>query len=85
MARHFANQDDAPRSTVPAPRPQVQRQQAQRVDAGISTRRVSDRTAFYNLEATGKPGRLVEYNDTKNIFENPEMKETDDYINGRFG
>ena len=47
--------------------------------------RVSDRTAFYNLEATGKPGRLVEYNDTKNIFENPEMKETDDYINGRFG
>lgn len=45
MARHFANQDDAPRSTVPAPRPQVQRQQAQRVDAGISTRRVSDRTA----------------------------------------
>ncbi|HZK31561.1 MAG TPA: phosphate ABC transporter ATP-binding protein PstB [Corynebacterium sp.] len=47
--------------------------------------RVSDRTAFYNLEATGKPGRLVEYNDTKTIFEKPEQKETDDYINGRFG
>ncbi|GAB3945524.1 phosphate ABC transporter ATP-binding protein PstB [Corynebacterium tapiri] len=47
--------------------------------------RVSDRTAFFNLEATGKPGHLVEFNDTKTIFENPDKKETEDYIAGRFG
>ncbi|MDR7330217.1 phosphate ABC transporter ATP-binding protein PstB [Corynebacterium guangdongense] len=47
--------------------------------------RVSDMTAFYNLEATGKPGHLVEYNPTKKIFENPDQKETEDYIAGRFG
>lgn len=47
--------------------------------------RVSDKTAFYNLEATGKPGHLVEFNDTKKIFENPDQKETEDYIAGRFG
>ncbi len=32
--------------------------------------RVSDQTAFFNLEATGKPGRLVEINDTEKIFSN---------------
>ena len=47
--------------------------------------RVSDKTAFFSLEATGKPGKLVEYNDTTTIFENPEQKETEDYISGRFG
>ncbi|AKK09639.1 phosphate ABC transporter ATP-binding protein [Corynebacterium testudinoris] len=47
--------------------------------------RVSDKTAFYSLEATGKPGRLVEFGDTKKIFENPDQKETEDYIAGRFG
>ena len=47
--------------------------------------RVSDKTAFYSLEATGKPGRLVEFADTKKIFENPDQKETEDYISGRFG
>ena len=26
--------------------------------------RVSDKTAFYSLEATGKPGQLIEFNDT---------------------
>ncbi|NLT55307.1 MAG: phosphate ABC transporter ATP-binding protein, partial [Actinomycetales bacterium] len=41
--------------------------------------------AFYSLEATGKPGRLVEFGDTKKIFENPDQKETEDYIAGRFG
>ena len=35
--------------------------------------------------ATGKPGHLVEFNDTTTIFENPEKKETEDYIAGRFG
>ena len=47
--------------------------------------RVSDKTAFFSLEATGKPGRLVEVGPTKTIFENPEKKETEDYISGRFG
>lgn len=47
--------------------------------------RVSDQTAFYSLEATGKPGHLVEVGPTKKIFESPEKKETEDYISGRFG
>jgi phosphate transport system ATP-binding protein len=47
--------------------------------------RVSDQTAFFNLEATGKPGRLVEVDDTEKIFSNPSQKATEDYISGRFG
>ncbi|MBZ8176365.1 phosphate ABC transporter ATP-binding protein [Corynebacterium poyangense] len=47
--------------------------------------RVSEQTAFFSLEATGKPGRLVEYGPTRRIFETPEKKETEDYISGRFG
>ena len=33
--------------------------------------RVSDQTAFFNLEATGKPGKLIEIDDTEKIFSNP--------------
>ncbi len=47
--------------------------------------RVSDQTAFFNLEATGKPGRLVEMDITGKIFSNPTQKSTEDYISGRFG
>lgn len=48
--------------------------------------RVSDQTAFFNLEATGKPGRLIEIDDTEKIFSNPpSQKATEDYISGRFG
>lgn len=47
--------------------------------------RVSDKTGFFSLEATGKPGHLVEFNETTKIFENPDKKETEDYIAGRFG
>ncbi|WP_446666281.1 phosphate ABC transporter ATP-binding protein PstB [Flexivirga sp. B27] len=47
--------------------------------------RVSDRTAFFNLEATGKPGNLIEMDDTQQIFNNPSKKATEDYISGRFG
>jgi phosphate transport system ATP-binding protein len=47
--------------------------------------RVSDRTAFFNLEATGKPGNLIEMDDTQQIFNNPTKKATEDYISGRFG
>lgn len=47
--------------------------------------RVSDQTAFFSLEAAGRPGQLVEVGPTKKIFESPERQETEDYISGRFG
>jgi phosphate transport system ATP-binding protein len=47
--------------------------------------RVSDRTGFFNLEATGMPGELVEMDTTQKIFSNPGVKATEDYISGRFG
>ena len=47
--------------------------------------RVSDQTAFFNLAAQGKPGRLIEIGSTEKIFSNPDQKATEDYITGRFG
>jgi len=50
--------------------------------------RVSDRTAFFNAEPnekTGKTGYLVEYNDTKTLFQNPKEQATHEYVSGRFG
>ncbi|MFD7924054.1 phosphate ABC transporter ATP-binding protein PstB [Streptomyces sp. NPDC059740] len=47
--------------------------------------RVSERTAFFNLAAVGKPGKLVEIDDTERIFSNPSVQATEDYISGRFG
>ncbi|MEE4023506.1 phosphate ABC transporter ATP-binding protein PstB [Gordonia sp. PKS22-38] len=47
--------------------------------------RVSDQTAFFNLEAVGQPGQLIEINDTETMFSNPSKRETEDYISGRFG
>ncbi|GAA2173969.1 phosphate ABC transporter ATP-binding protein PstB [Agrococcus versicolor] len=47
--------------------------------------RVSDRTAFFNIAGTGKPGRLIEYDDTTQIFSNPSVQATEDYVSGRFG
>jgi len=47
--------------------------------------RVSDRTAFFTLAATGKPGRLIEMDDTQKMFSNPTERTTEDYISGRFG
>ncbi len=41
--------------------------------------RVSDYTAFMYL------GRLVEYGTTKQIFQNPQLPETEQYVTGRFG
>ncbi len=41
--------------------------------------RVSDYTAFFY------EGKLIEYDDTDKIFRNPEIKQTEDYITGRFG
>ncbi|WP_336652086.1 MULTISPECIES: phosphate ABC transporter ATP-binding protein PstB [unclassified Leucobacter] len=47
--------------------------------------RVSDRTAFFNIAGTGKPGKLIEYDDTSKIFSTPSVKATEDYVSGRFG
>jgi phosphate transport system ATP-binding protein len=47
--------------------------------------RVSDRTAFFNIAGTGEPGKLIEFDDTTTIFENPSVQSTEDYISGRFG
>ena len=41
--------------------------------------RISDNTAFFYL------GELIEYGSTTQIFTNPSVKQTEDYISGRFG
>ncbi len=41
--------------------------------------RVSDKTAFFYL------GELIEYDSTEKMFSNPSVKQTEDYITGRFG
>ncbi len=41
--------------------------------------RVSDQTAFFYI------GELIEYDKTTKIFTNPSIKQTEDYISGRFG
>ena len=40
--------------------------------------RCSDRTAFLYM------GKLIEYGETVQVFENPEKEQTEDYITGRF-
>jgi phosphate transport system ATP-binding protein len=41
--------------------------------------RLADYTGFFLL------GRLIEFDDTRKIFQNPSKKETEDYVTGRFG
>ena len=41
--------------------------------------RVSDKTAFFYL------GKLIEFNDTQELFSNPKEERTENYISGRFG
>ncbi|MFW5874911.1 MAG: phosphate ABC transporter ATP-binding protein, partial [bacterium] len=41
--------------------------------------RVSDITAFFYM------GRLIETGDTETMFTRPKLKQTEDYITGRFG
>lgn len=41
--------------------------------------RISNKTGFFYI------GKLIEYNDTEKIFTNPDVKQTEDYITGRFG
>ena len=47
--------------------------------------RVSDKTAFFNIAGTGKPGKLIEYDDTTTIFSRPSVQATEDYVSGKFG
>jgi phosphate transport system ATP-binding protein len=51
--------------------------------------RVSDRTAFFTAdvdpESGQRTGLLVEFNDTKKLFSNPDDQRTEGYITGRFG
>ena len=47
--------------------------------------RVSDTTAFFNIAGTGAPGKLIEVGPTDKIFSTPDVKDTEDYISGRFG
>jgi phosphate transport system ATP-binding protein len=41
--------------------------------------RASDYTGFFLM------GKLIEFDETRTIFENPSKRETEDYITGRFG
>jgi len=47
--------------------------------------RVSDRTAFFNIAGAGKPGKLIEFDDTNTMFSKPSVKATEDYVSGKFG
>jgi phosphate transport system ATP-binding protein len=47
--------------------------------------RISDFTGFFYIENMGDPGRLWEFDETEKMFSNPERKETEDYVTGRFG
>jgi phosphate transport system ATP-binding protein len=50
-------------------------------------RRVADKTAFFYIDtsAGARTGYLVEYGDTRQIFEGPREKSTQDYVHGDFG
>lgn len=41
--------------------------------------RISDRTAFF------LQGNMIEYDETKKMFLNPQQRATEDYLSGRFG
>ncbi|GAF37636.1 phosphate ABC transporter ATP-binding protein PstB [Lentilactobacillus farraginis] len=41
--------------------------------------RISDKTAFF------MEGTVIEYDDTTKMFVNPDKKQTEDYVSGRFG
>ena len=47
--------------------------------------RVSDKTAFFNIAGAGKPGKLIEYDDTNTMFSRPSVQATEDYVSGKFG
>ncbi|MBV9612152.1 MAG: phosphate ABC transporter ATP-binding protein [Acidobacteriaceae bacterium] len=41
--------------------------------------RLADQTGFFLM------GKLIEFDETRKIFQNPSKKETEDYVTGRFG
>jgi phosphate transport system ATP-binding protein len=41
--------------------------------------RLADYTGFFLM------GKLIEFDDTRKVFQNPSKKETEDYVTGRFG
>lgn len=47
--------------------------------------RVSETTAFFNIDGVGRPGRLVEVGPTEKIFTKPDDDRTEAYVTGRFG
>lgn len=47
--------------------------------------RVSDYTAFFSLDEETRAGVLIEYGKSDELFTNPKMQLTEDYITGRFG
>jgi phosphate transport system ATP-binding protein len=47
--------------------------------------RISDYTGFFYIENMGDPGRLWEFDETEKMFSNPDRKQTEDYVTGRFG
>jgi phosphate transport system ATP-binding protein len=50
--------------------------------------RVSDLTAFFNVQTSEKGGRtgyLVEYAPTEQIFNDPQQEATREYVSGKFG
>jgi phosphate transport system ATP-binding protein len=47
--------------------------------------RISDYTGFFYIVNMGDPGRLWEFEETEKMFSNPDRKETEDYVTGRFG
>jgi phosphate transport system ATP-binding protein len=47
--------------------------------------RVADRTAFFSLDPAERVGTLVEYDDTRTIFNRPRDPRTRDYVTGQFG
>jgi phosphate transport system ATP-binding protein len=49
-------------------------------------KRVADRTGFFYVDTTqgGRTGYLVEYEETKKLFESPREKHTRDYVAGAF-
>jgi phosphate transport system ATP-binding protein len=46
--------------------------------------RVSDKCAFF-LASEGRPGRVIEFDQTEGMFANPSDPRTADYVHGRFG
>jgi phosphate transport system ATP-binding protein len=49
-------------------------------------KRVADKTGFFYVDTTqgGRTGYLIEYGDTRGLFENPREKQTQEYIAGAF-